>query len=165
MAKRGVKPRSLADRFWEKVDVRGPDECWPWTASMNHAGYGTINEGGLHGSGLIASRVAWELVNGPIPDGMDICHSCDNPPCCNPGHLSPAPHVVNIADMMAKGRNARGETNGQSKLTAAQAEEIRHAAGLQREIAAQFGISRRQVGDIKRGKYWPKHGDLENGRL
>lgn len=104
MGKRGPQRRPLAERFWARVDVRGPDECWPWIGYLDADGYGQIAEGGRCSEPLATHRVAWEQVNGPIPDGMDICHSCDNPPCCNPAHLFPGTHDDNMADMKAKGR-------------------------------------------------------------
>lgn len=111
-----MKP--LAERFWEKVDVRGPDECWPWKAGKIKKGYGLIS---IHGRSQLAHRVAYELVKGPIPADLDVLHDCDFPPCCNPRHLWPGTHTDNMQDCIAKGRNssrthperlARGERNG-----------------------------------------------------
>lgn len=84
--------------FWAKVDRRGPDECWEWTTGRERYGYG-------HSVLGTASRVAWELTNGPIPDGQRVLHSCDNPPCCNPRHLFLGTQLDNVRDMMAKGRH------------------------------------------------------------
>jgi hypothetical protein len=87
---------------------------------------------------------------------MWVCHRCDNPPCCNPAHLFLGTDLDNHADMIAKGRRAvfAGDANPGAKLTPGQVEEIRSATGLQREIAARFGISEASVGLIKRGKRW-----------
>ena len=144
--------RPLEQRFWEKVDKSsGADSCWLWTASTNGHGYGVI---GADGKLQKAHRVSWNLANGPVPEGLCVLHRCDTPPCVNPGHLFLGSHAENMADMNAKGREARGEANGQSKLTATQVVEIREASGTQTAIAARFGVSRRQISCIRAGKYW-----------
>lgn len=88
--------RSLADRLWEKVEVRGPDECWPWLGATNPKGYGQITEGGHSGRRLAVHRVAYELVVGPIPDGHDLDHHCERTNCCNPRHLEPVTRQDNM---------------------------------------------------------------------
>lgn len=129
---RETKP--LSERFWEKVDKRGPDECWEWTAYQETTGYGQIQIG-RHGNkkATRAHRVSWELHNGPIPAGLHICHHCDNPPCVNPAHLFIGTHQDNMDDMLAKGRdskpprnNVRGEKNGHANFTNEQVREMRY---------------------------------------
>ena len=100
---------TVAD-FWSKVDVQGPDDCWLWKQSTDRHGYGQTGHDGLHWS---AHRLAWQLSNGPIPDGLFVLHHCDNPPCCNPAHLFLGTQADNMADMVSKGRanldNGRGK--------------------------------------------------------
>ena len=84
--------------------VAPPDEngCEVWTGELNEKGYGRRRF--RDGKNRRIHRVVWELRNGPIPDGLLVCHRCDNPPCCNPEHLFLGTHADNVLDMMAKGR-------------------------------------------------------------
>lgn len=142
--------------FWEKVDIRGPDECWPWTASLREGGYGQVRWGRIVTS---AHRVAWILTNGPIPDDLWVLHSCDNPPCCNPGHHFLGDVVINNADRDAKGRgrHLRGEEAGGAKLTAVQVLEIRAKLAARvrgRVLAKEYGISEPTITQIKHRTIW-----------
>lgn len=104
----GPAPRDPVERFWEHVDRRGPDECWPWLGKGNGDGYGRIGIGSRadkSGRDIAAHRFAWELEYGPIPAGMNVCHRCDNPPCTNPWHLFLGTQTDNLADMVSKGRH------------------------------------------------------------
>lgn len=96
--------QSVEARFWAKVDVRGPDECWEWQASTTSSGYGQIMVNARPRRITRAHRLSWTIANGPIPSGMVVCHRCDNPPCVNPAHLFVATQQDNIADMVRKGR-------------------------------------------------------------
>ena len=100
-------------RFWAKVDVREPDECWLWTAARLAYGYGRFSVGsGLH---RLATHAALEYDGKPRPDGMHALHSCDNPPCVNPAHLRWGTNAENRAESISKGRSATGERNGSRK--------------------------------------------------
>lgn len=96
--------KPLADRFWPKVDRRGPDECWPWKAARRAAGYGKIGRGKSGRGWMLAHRASWELAHGPISSETLVLHRCDNPPCVNPAHLFLGTHADNVHDMVAKGR-------------------------------------------------------------
>lgn len=91
-------PLPMADRFWSKVDRRGPDECWPWTAGQNGYGYGYFNVDVTRAGHRCAAahRVAYELLIGPIPDGLTLDHLCLNKLCVNPAHLEPVTLAENI---------------------------------------------------------------------
>lgn len=95
-------PPTTDELFWAKVDRRGPDECWEWTAARSPNGYGRFKPKGM--GQKTASRWSYEMHVGPIPDGMQVCHTCDNPPCVNPAHLWLGDHAANAADRDAKGR-------------------------------------------------------------
>lgn len=148
---------SLDEKFQAK---RGPKDlvtgCIEWTGSRVPNGYGQIRRGEVL---VLAHRLAWELKHGPIPEGMKVLHTCDNPPCCNEEHLFLGTDADNSADMVAKGRQARqkGEAHGNSKLTENDVLEIRRrlvAGESQRKIAVAFGVHHSTVGGIGRGAMW-----------
>ena len=136
-------------RFWSKIGIYDGDSCWEWEAGRNRAGYGIVY---LQKKMRMSHRVAWMLANGPIPDGMVICHHCDNPSCCNPRHLFLGSVLDNIHDRDQKGRHAKGKRNGKCKLTDAQIAEMRqcYAAGEGGcvKLARRFSISPAYVWQI-----------------
>ena len=95
----------IEERFWLKVDKTG--ECSKWTGARDAFGYGAAR---LRGVQVSTHRIAWELANGLIPQGMFVCHRCDCPACVKPEHLFLATHDENMADMVAKGRGANQNT-------------------------------------------------------
>lgn len=146
--------------FWSKVDVSaGLEGCWPWMgAMMRHR-----DERGYlkrKGKSIYAHRMAYMLACGDIPDGMHVCHHCDNTICCNPRHLFVGTQRENIADRDRKGRcRARGpagERNGRAKLTVEMVLEIRRQAPgcSQRALANKFGVSQAAVRLIVIRKNW-----------
>lgn len=152
--------KSLEERFWEKVDKRGPDECWEWTANKVH-GYGQISNGKHRGTPLQAHRVSWELHNGPIPEGLCVLHRYDNRGCVNPAHLFLGTKADNMRDMIQKGRavheGLKGEANGQSKLTKQQVLKVPVflAQGYsQKEIAKMLGVCYMTIHRIVIGETW-----------
>lgn len=152
--KRGAVHGTLAERFWPKVDVRGPNDCWPWMAGRDQDGYGRIGRGGKGSPTVRAHRVSWELANGAIPSDLLILHSCDNPSCVNLAHLSVGTHAENHADRDAKGRGPRGSNNGRAILTEVTVRAVRRARGRVKDICNRHGVTRFQVWAIKSGRRW-----------
>ena len=137
-------------RFERKYAVT-PSGCWEWTAALTADGYGRIRSGGRPAK---AHRVAWELYRGSVPEGMFVCHRCDNPSCVNPDHLFLGTPADNMRDMIAKGRAHHGERHPSHKLTDEQVEQIRSLAGTmsQRAIARMFGVKQPAICRILSGK-------------
>lgn len=165
----GRPPTPLEERFWEKVDVRGPGECWPWTASTRGFGYGQIAAGAPSRKILEAHRVSWEIHNGPIPvgeghHGTCVLHTCDNPPCVNPQHLFLGTFTDNMQDRDEKGRTRggklAGEEHGRAKLTGEQVFEIRQTYVKRSRtygtyaLARKYGVCNTTIGRIVNGKHW-----------
>lgn len=153
-------------RFWSRVEKT--DGCWNWTGDRSDDGYGRICIRGRRV--CFAHRVSWEMHNGSIPEGMCVLHRCDNPRCVRPDHLFVGTREDNAKDRDAKWRGvfARGEANGQAKLTEIQVREIRGRFGFVRlgrgprpagqptngEIAAIYGVTHSQISLILRRKEW-----------
>lgn len=150
---------SVEERFWAKVDKRGPDECWEWGASRSSSGYGLF----WAGSRLVAAhRFSWSLVHGSVPGRLLICHHCDNRGCVNPNHLFLGTQRDNAQDRDRKGRREApaGGRNGQAKLAKEQVlgvrREYQRGDVYQRELAAKYGVSQCQISKIVLGQCW-KH--------
>jgi hypothetical protein len=148
---------SILNRFFEKVRGGEPHECWEWQSAIGSRGYGMFWVGGTKRT-KFAHRVAWELHNGSeIPESMYVMHSCDNPRCVNPYHLSIGTAKDNKQDSVAKLRHAYGERNrGGGKLTTEQAAAIKQRAdGLSiTKTAAKYGVSSNTVKRIRSGRLW-----------
>lgn len=155
-------PERRIAAYLAKVQIGDPSECWPWTGGIHKQGYGLFHN--EHGRKEIASKWGYRHLIGQIPEGLQVCHTCDNPPCQNPSHWFLGTHQDNALDMMAKGRDRhvlpdnRGERHGMARLTAAQVADIRRrfAAGgvLQKDLAAEFGVRQQQISRIVNGKTW-----------
>lgn len=150
--------RPVLERFWEKVDSSGgPEACWPWLGSLAVGGYGTINTGLCS---VRAHRFMCELLFGPIPPGLHVCHHCDNPGCVNPRHLFLGTAKANMVDRNTKGRAASkaGVLNGQAKIDPDAVRAIRSSGESVAEIAERFGICKTSVRNIIKRRTWASVG-------
>jgi hypothetical protein len=144
----------VADRFWTQVDCRGSDECWEWLGYRDRDGYGSVS---MWPTRMGAHRVAYEIVNGAVPDGLAVRHRCDNQPCCNPAHLELGTIIDNNRDKTARGRDAKGERHGMARYSAEQIEHVKRliAGGLTSPaIEAETGVRRATVLKVMGGKQW-----------
>lgn len=151
------KPVDPVIRYLAKVNKKGPDECWPWTAACYGNGYGQFGVSKEERS-VLAHRFGYKSLVGPIPDGDKVLHTCDNPPCQNPNHWYLGSQKDNADDRETRGRgnHPKGERNN-SRLTEGQVREILalfERGGHTQDIADRFGIRRRLVYAIARGERW-----------
>lgn len=125
--------------------------CLEWTGRTNVHGYGVAVYGGEK---LGAHRLAYTAHVGPIPDGLSVCHTCDNRRCVNPAHLFLGTNAENTADRDRKGRQARGEQSGRAKLTESDVRAIRASAEPHAVLAKRFGVGATIISSIRTGKAW-----------
>lgn len=167
MAARGTtdSPReSFADAFWSNLVIIGGG-CWEWLRALNEHGYGVFRSASknlAHGiPEVLAHRVAWHLTHGPIPDGLFVCHHCDNRKCVKPDHLFIGTARDNALDMVRKGRQViadqRGDLHPGRKLSSQDVIAIRaaRASGEQATaIARRYGVNYRTIIAACTGKTW-----------
>ena len=154
-------PAPIEERFWRYVDKRA-DGCWPWLGGGRSAkGYGHLGECGRGGKMVLAHRLSFEIHNGPIPTGLVVMHSCDNPACVNPAHLRVGSMAENIKEAYDKGRKVcrpphkQGEEHGAAKITEQIVREIRSEQGKTiRQIARERGLSKSLVARVRHRKTW-----------
>lgn len=154
------------EKFWAKVNIKSNDDCWEWKGPRNYQGYGVFNH---RNTTTRAHRKSWELTNGPIPEGMVICHKCDNPSCVNPNRLFVGTRADNNADMVSKGRQRhnpgkshfpiyKGEKHPCAKLTQADVDRIRslHDNGKYKNVtlAEIYNCNQRTIGHIVNRTRW-----------
>lgn len=153
----------MVTRFWAKVDVGSEGSCWVWTGAVDSRGYGrlAIDCSARPIKYMSAHRFSHTLWFGPIPEGMLICHRCDNPPCCNPAHLFPGTQADNMRDMAQKGRGGTGGVAGSrhhnARLTEADVIQIRERLSTHESVtsvADAWSVSRQTVSAIKHGTRW-----------
>lgn len=135
------------------IMVHPRTKCWVYGGASYKRPYGTFK---LDGKLLRTNRASWQLHNGPIPDGMHVCHHCDRPSCVNPDHLFLGTAQENKADSVSKDRHMRGERAPFAKLTTADVIKIRADTRSLEEISKDYGVSYKAIDHVKRRKNW-KH--------
>lgn len=157
------RKKSIDVRFWEKVDKRGPDECWEWLSTKTGGGYGTIGRGGRADGKEMAHRLSYMLHNGEIEQGKWVLHSCDNPSCVNPAHLRLGVPVENTRDSVERGRNVKppihyGASNHTAKLSASDVEFIRRHPHVRSDYFAEmFGVNRSTIASVRGWRTWKQN--------
>lgn len=142
------------ERFWNKIEIKGPQDCWEWK-NGTHNGYGVYWH---EGRNVRANRFALELTVGPAPfDGAMSLHSCDNPACCNPAHLRWGTTQDNKDDFILRKGRQQGERSPMATLTNDQVDRVyqhRMAGKTIGEISEELGVPYTTVENIYVGRSW-----------
>ena len=139
------------DRFWNKVNKQGPDDCWEWTGGVGSHGYGKITQGRQWEE--TSHRFAYTLEKGDIPKGQVVRHACDNRRCCNPAHLELGTQAQNIQDMHRRGGTKRMKVNYET-ATVIRERALAGERGI--DLAAEYGVTPSTISVIKLGKQWKR---------
>ncbi len=150
-----VASKPMEERFRERCGPADCNGCILWMGNLNESGYGILSMGTRRRS-IRAHRVAYELVNGPVPRGLVVMHKCDNPRCVNADHLQLGTHSDNHADMVSKLRHNHGERSYFAKLTEEQVREIRRRSNgtSQGDLAGSYGVNRQTIARIISRETW-----------
>lgn len=159
--------KPLSERLAERSKVNPLTGCHEWQGALDKDGYGKILADGQQ---MRSHRASWMLKNGPIAEGLVVCHRCDNPPCINPEHLFLGTPGDNVRDRIAKGRfiprppHKPGEKNPAAILTSDQVRSIRReyvelggrkwGAGATKQLCEKYGVTPTTVHRILNGKGW-----------
>lgn len=145
--------------FWGRLNKNG--DCLEWAGASRNHGYGQLRIGSRRTGNsrvVLAHRAAYFIAHGQLDDTLFVCHSCDNPSCCNPDHLFLGTHQQNMDDMAQKGRRVipdrKGEKNGRAVLDQAKVLAIRNTDASYRALAEQYGVSKSQIARIKTSQHW-----------
>ena len=154
---RGVFERpSAEERFWKFVNKETGSDCWFWTGYKSNTFYGSMK---INKQNIRAHRFSYELHYGKIPEGLVVMHSCDQPSCVNPYHLSVGTHADNTRDKINKNRQPRGSSIFNSLITEEEVIQIKNDLNKgmkQIEISKKYQIAYHIICDIKTGRSW-KH--------
>jgi len=148
--------RIIQERFWAKVHQTRPGQCWLWSGAKTPAGYGKM---AVNRVTRYAHHLVLEIDGRARPTDAIALHSCDNPGCVNPAHLTWGSQKENMRQAISRGRSPHtgrvaGEKNGNAVLTEEQVAEIRKAVGTHSAVAGRFGVSRSLVQQIRAGTAW-----------
>jgi hypothetical protein len=147
--------RTRIQQYLQNSSTLSLTECWEWSKYRDKDGYGRAQ---ILGQKFGAHVLSYLIFRGDIPANLLVCHTCDNPPCCNPDHLFLGTSQDNSTDMRLKGRHARGEKQGRAILTQQQVEDIRRLYATERlthrELAVMFGVAPSTIGMIFCHKNW-----------
>ncbi|WP_291869721.1 HNH endonuclease signature motif containing protein [Bradyrhizobium sp.] len=145
---------AFAGKFWARLKPANERGCREWSG-RTYFRYGLVD---LANKPQMAHRVAYYLATGQEPGELDVCHTCDNPPCCTPEHLWLGTHLENMQDRTAKGRSnppkLRGEAHGQAKLDAAAVRAIRASSERDSKLALQYGVTAANIYRVKARISW-----------
>lgn len=155
--------RLKPEKFWHKVQKS--DGCWEWQGCIMADGYGCFGANGMGHGRPVAHRVSWVFHFGDVPQGLLVCHHCDNRRCVRPDHLFLGTPKANMQDAVSKGRMARGERAGAAKMTSNQVLQIRDKHSLMgisyAELSREYGIGETTVSRAANGLTW-KHLPMGN---
>lgn len=152
--------KKYIDRLWKGIDIGSPNDCWEWKGRPGKNGYCKMS---INGREEYIHRIVYQISIGPIPDGYDVCHKCDNRKCANPSHLFAGTRADNLHDMMRKGRddhtkNLKLENHAMAKLTNDEVREIRrlydHGERNLKKIGARFGVTNHAIYRIVHRLNW-----------
>lgn len=154
-------PSKIFAKFWGKVDQSGgPDACWPWTGDKHRKGYGRAF---VYGFSVPSHRLALTLHSGePSDDSLHACHTCDNPPCCNPAHLWWGTNSENVRDAISKGRwsNIAKRKIDRDELVALRVQGLSYS-----QLAKHFSVNQANIGRaLKASGYSELMGDKLKAR-
>ena len=146
--------KEIAAYLMARVRIVG--DCWEWTGTRRGGrwNYGLAQ---IRGKEWRAHRLSYVFYIGPIPERMQVCHHCDNPPCINPAHLFLGTNADNVHDCMAKGRDRKGDRRGERsfhKLSLSDAIQILRSPERVVDLAKIYGVTKTTICDIRRGRTW-----------
>lgn len=155
-------PDEIIFNFYRRFDISLITGCWVWIGLRNNQGYGQLGRSPYvrNGKNTKAHQLSWMIYNGEIPDGLYVCHKCDNPSCVNPEHLWLGTPMDNTTDKMEKGRykngseKTRGEKNISAKLKTHQVLHIKNSNEKSSVLAKKYRVGQGTINDIRRGETW-----------